>query len=144
MRCVAWVMWLCSGALVPSCVARNPVIYSEAASAPFDGEPLRCRESRDCPEELYCSRPGCDGRGRCEPKPAIVNDVSRLVCACNGLTYGNDQSAHADGISVSHQLTHGESSGRSCEPHFVCRDHEAQPGVDCGAETPTRTIEEAE
>ncbi len=132
---VTRAMLLCCGALVLTCAARNPVIYPEAASAPFDGKPLRCRDSRDCPEELYCSRPGCDGRGRCEPKPVIVNDVFSPVCACNGRTYGNDQSAHADGFSVSHQLRRGESSGRRCEPHFVCRDHEAQAGVDCGPET---------
>lgn len=134
---MARAMLLCSSVLLLNCGARNPVVYPEAASAPFDGKPLRCRDSRDCPEELYCSRPGCDGRGRCETKPVIVNDVFRPVCACNGLTYGNDQSAHTDGISVSHQLRRGESSGRSCEPHFVCRDHEAQAGVDCGAEAAT-------
>jgi hypothetical protein len=126
------VSW--SAVVTFACVARNPAIYPEAASRMVpdnDAGGVFCHDNRECGEGTYCSQPGCDGKGRCALLPTITNDVFRPVCACNARVYGNDDAAHQQALSVSHYLHRGEASGRDCEPHFVCRDHEPVQGVDC-------------
>jgi hypothetical protein len=118
-----------------ACVSRSASIYPEVASriGPADDDPRgsSCRDSHECSAGTYCSQPGCDGKGRCTLKPTITREVFRPVCGCNARVYGNDDTAHQEGLSVSHYLVRGEASGRDCEPHFVCREGEPVVGVDC-------------
>lgn len=124
---VALLLW--------ACAARNPVIYREDVAGPsLDGgrQGDLCRSSRDCPAGRYCSLLGCDGPGHCQTMPTSKDDYDP-VCGCDGRTYGNAESAHAERVSVSHQLTQGERYSRTCGPHFVCRDGEQLEGVVCSA-----------
>jgi hypothetical protein len=86
----------------------------------------RCASNGDCGDAEYCAKPlgGCEGTGRCEPRPTACPDVHLPVCGCDGTTYGNRCDAAAAGVSVAHEgectKTCGGIVGEPCPEGFVC------------------------
>jgi len=111
-------------ALVCGCDGKTYKNRCEAAKARMSVRhvgrcPQECDPTNptDCPTGEYCRLPAgaCDDhvKGVCAPRPAACPDVSRPVCGCDGMTYGNRCEAAMAGVSVVHRGPCRESCDRS-------------------------------
>ncbi len=67
-------------------------------------EPTHCWEDEMCAPGEFCELAGCDAKsGWCSLLPDACYELYAPVCACNGVTYGNDCFAAGAGQTIDHE-----------------------------------------
>lgn len=91
------------------------------------GEGSTCGEDYgDCPNDMYCQLDDgeCSGLGSCALLPTVCSDTA--VCGCDGVTYANDCTAIAAGVSIAAEgecaepIVCGGIAGTQCEGGATC------------------------
>ena len=78
--------------------------------------PPACDTDVKCPDDMYCVHGAspCEGPGLCQRAPATQSGDYSPVCGCDGLTYGNEDTAQSNGVTVAKRGVCQQVPSQSC------------------------------
>lgn len=85
-----------------------------------------CETNAQCAAGFYCRHAAaqCSGLGTCQPRPTLCPATTNPGCSCDGIYYGNECDANADGREF--------TGGQDCLSTGTCGDWRISASGDCG------------